>query len=148
MAGAVPAIASGEFTTARHRCAARVARRVSGKAQTAFALTPAGARLIGWKVANALDWLAQAAANRHEHEQAGPCAGTPPRVRRLRPRRGRGPVPGKAFDALQARIPDADERLRRLNSLDTLEPRTLARAGARRDRSSRLTIATRTRGGT
>ena len=131
VAEAVPAIASGEFTAA-HTDALRESLAAFRAAQTGFALTPAGARLIGWKVANALNWLAQAAANRHEHEQAEALYGEAARafaacahdVDAAR-------CQAKAFDALQARVPDADERLRRLNAaLDTLAPRTLAHAQA------------------
>jgi len=124
--GLAPLVASGQATDAQLEELKRaLAQYLEARASTQLSL--GGERLVGAKLANALDWLAQAHANRGERVEAEArfeaaaaeylAAGDETASAQCR---------AKVFESVQARIPDADEQLRRLaTELDALEAGSL-----------------------
>jgi CHAT domain-containing protein len=121
-----PLVASGEATDAQLAGLEQALAQYRDVRATTQ-LSVAGERLLGPKIANALNWLARAHANRGERVQAETrfqesadeylAAGDPTASAHSR---------AKVFESVQARIPDADEQLRRLAAeLDALSVGTL-----------------------
>ncbi|MGA2929746.1 MAG: hypothetical protein ABSG43_27925, partial [Solirubrobacteraceae bacterium] len=124
--GLSPLVASGQGTDAQLEELKRALAQYQ-EVRATTQLSFGGERLVGPKIANVLNWLARAHANRGERVEAETqfkeaaaeylAAGDEAASAQCR---------AKVFESVQARIPDADEQLRRLAAeLDALPASSL-----------------------